>query len=136
MKSTVFNFGTHSRVAAGVILVRRGVALFTFAMAMAGVQVPIGFGLQDGCHYHGKSKQCNPSIGVVSSMTLEVGEGLVKQNINAWFCPASDIIVGHTRNASFLLAYNKRACFHTPATGRAADLVRGGVSLASLYTTQ
>ena len=32
-----------------------------------GVQGPIGlihFGLQDGCHYHGKSKQCNPSIHV------------------------------------------------------------------------
>ena len=29
-----------------------------------GVQVPTGlidFGLQDGCHYHGKIKQCNPS---------------------------------------------------------------------------
>ena len=47
------------------------VALFTFAMVNGshlGVQVTIGlidFGLQDGCHYHGESKQCNPSIAIL-----------------------------------------------------------------------
>ena len=48
----------------------RGVAMFTFAMVTGshgGVQNLLGLwelGLQDGCHYHGKSKQCNPSIVV------------------------------------------------------------------------
>ena len=48
----------------------RGFAMFTFAMhgngSHLGVQNLLGLwelGLQDGCHYHGKSKQCNPSLG-------------------------------------------------------------------------